>query len=143
VDPTQDFLDALCTTQTIHSVFSSLPLLPPNCPHEEFATYVKWVLMNSLSGYKEDATSSTPNSEPSLTTPCWMKMMSEPTADRESAQGGATEPENTSDQMCESATSSANMGIIVEFEGVDEIPAHIPTPKSESWDCGFGNNGRG
>lgn len=81
--------------------------------------------MNSPSGNKEDTTSPNPNSAPSLTPPRWMEMMSEPIADRESVQGGATEPENTSDQICHETVDFGTM------EEDDSLPLLI-LPNSES-----------
>lgn len=73
----EDCLDLACLTHSpsvfYHSSLSkhTKASLPVNGPHEGFAAYVKWVLVNNGSeftvGTEEDPTSTTPDSESSLT----------------------------------------------------------------------------
>ncbi|ROL27920.1 hypothetical protein DPX16_11050 [Anabarilius grahami] len=69
-----------------------------------------------------------------------MERMPEPTADGEPKPASMYEPDkrteptiapepephSESDQVCEPATSSVPVGLLVEYEGVEESPAHTP-----------------
>ncbi|CAM4693872.1 unnamed protein product [Leuciscus chuanchicus] len=100
--------------------------LSVNGPREEFATYVEWVLVyNGLDPIvSPEDTSPTPNPESSQTPPCEMDKTPEPTADGEQAPEGVTE--YMSDQVCEPATLSIAVGVLVEIEGMELSPAYNP-----------------
>lgn len=42
-----------------------------------------------------------------------------------------SEPNNESDQVCEPATMPVPVGILMDYEGMEEGLAHIPTTKGE------------
>ncbi|XP_058625419.1 uncharacterized protein LOC131536483 [Onychostoma macrolepis] len=129
-DHTRDFLDLACLTHFPDCslcVFyiSSLSerckaRLPANGPKEDFAACVEWVLENnglffSICLSEEDISSPTPEPETSQPSPRY----TEP------------EPQISSDQVREPATSSVLNGVLVVYESLEGSPAHTPTTEGE------------
>ncbi|ROI62437.1 hypothetical protein DPX16_5110 [Anabarilius grahami] len=121
---------------------------------EYFAVFVEWVLVNNGSAFticpgEDNITSPTLDPEPSQPSPHCTDTMPEPTADRglESATmhepvpapekgteptiAPEPEPHRASDKVREPATLCVAVGLLVEFEGMEEDSAHTPTTEGE------------
>ncbi len=82
-----------------------------------------------------DSPAPLPNQRPAKLHP-EMQLMPEPTTTKvleDVAQIIALElePKNESDQVCEPATMPVTVGILKEYKGKEEGPAHIPAAEGE------------
>ncbi len=149
-DHTRDFLDLACLK---HFPDRSLGIfyitslserckarLPANGPEENF---VEWVLERNglyFSICPTEEVISSPTHEPETSQPSsrCTELLPEPTADGEPEPAAtepiiATEPEPqaSSDQVREPATSSVPEGVLVVIEGLEGSPAHTPATEGE------------
>ncbi len=152
-DHTRDFIDLECLTHFLDRslcIFYITSLserckacLPANGPREDFASFVEWVRENNgstLTVCPSEEDISIPTSEPETSQPSsrCTELLPEPTADGEPEPDVTEpiiptepEPQTSSDQVREPATSSVLEGVLVVFEGLEGSAAHTPATEGE------------